>query len=174
MSLLSFSMADVPAALSTLGSFIASNLILCIIILGSYIAFYLYSFIHNTSADSDVYEIDLLSAGISSLTTALLLVGLDEGSTAFSFASLSLSEPSTKMALGLAAYAFFLIIFAFTKMLPRFIVVLLGNSELDLFINIVAVMIISPGVVITGTLLLLLLVPLLFLFIVQRLRRMMH
>jgi hypothetical protein len=169
-----FSPAEVPAALATLGAFIADNLILCIIILGSYIAFYVYSFIHNTSADSDVYEIDLLSAGISSLTTALLLVGLDEGSKGFSFANLSFSEPSTKMAIGLAAYALFLMLFAFTKMLPRFLVVLLGNSELDLFINLVAVMIISPGVVITGTLLLVLIAPLIFLFLVQRLRRMMH
>jgi hypothetical protein len=168
---LAFSPAEIPTALATLGNFISNNLILSLIILGSYISFYIYSFIHNTSVDSDVYEIDLLSAGISRLTTALLLVGLDEGAKSFSFATLSFSEPSTKMAIALAAYAFLLIIFAFTKILPRFLVVLLGNSELDLFINLVAVMIISPEVQITGTLLLLLAVPLACLFIVQRIRR---
>jgi|WetSurMetagenome_2_1015567.scaffolds.fasta_scaffold357863_2 hypothetical protein len=169
-----FNPAEIPAALSTLGAFISNNLILCIIILGSYIAFYIYSFIHNNSSDSDVYEIDLLSAGISSLTTALLLVGLDEGSKAFSFANLSFGEPTTKMAIGLAVYAVILIIFAFTKILPRFLVILFGNSELDLFINLVAVMIISPEIVISGTLLLVIAIPLACLFIVQRVRRMMH
>ncbi|MFH1181982.1 MAG: hypothetical protein V1702_03415, partial [Candidatus Woesearchaeota archaeon] len=155
MSILSFSPAEIPAALSTLGDFIGNNLILCLIIIGSYALFYIYSFLHNTSVDSDVYEIDLLSAGVSSLTTALLLIGLDEGSNSFNFANLGFSEPSTKMAIGLAVYAVFLILFAFTKMLPRFFVVILGNSELDLFINLIAVMIISPEVNITGTLLLL-------------------
>jgi hypothetical protein len=169
-----FSPAEIPVALSTLGAFISSNIILSLIILGSYISFFLYSFIHNTSSDSDVYEIDLLSAGISSFTTALLLIGLDESAKGFSFANLSFNEPSTKMAIGLAVYAVILVVFAFTKILPKFFVVLLGNSELDLFINLVAVMIISPEVKITGTLLLLLAVPLALLFLVQRVRRMMH
>jgi hypothetical protein len=169
-----FSFAEIPGAIQTIVTFVGSNVILCSIILFSYVLFYVYQFIHSSGVDSDVYEIDLLSAGVSSLTTAFLLVGLDESSNSFTFTNLNLSEPSTMMAIGLSIYSLVLILFAFTKILPKFLVVMLGNSELDLFINLVAVMIISPGVKITPTLLAVIGVPLVILLIIQRVKRMMH
>ena len=102
---------------------------------------------------------------------AFLLVGLDESSKGFSFASLDISSPTTKAAIFLAGYAILLLLFAFTKMLPKFLVVVFGKREFDLFINFIAVLMIEPGIAITGTLLAVIGVPLLILLIIERLRR---
>ena len=171
MSIFQFSFSEVPAAISTITGFIKDNLILSVVLFFSYALFYLYSIIHNKSADSDIYEIDLLGNGVSSMMVALLLVGLDESSKGFSFASLDISSPTTKAAIFLSGYAILLLLFAFTKMLPKFLVVIFGNGELDLFINFVAVLMIEPGIAITGTLLAVIGVPLLILLIIERLRR---
>lgn len=53
----------------------------------------------------------------------------------------------------------------------KFLVVVFGNSELDLFINFIAVLMIEPGIEITGTLLAVIGAPLLILLIIERLRR---
>src|SRR3989338_4512892 len=171
MSIFQFSFSEVPAAISAIIGFIKDNLILSVVLFVSYALFYLYGIINNKSVDSDVYEIDLLGNGVSSIMVALLLVGLDESSKGFSFASLNFSSPTTKAAIFLAGYAILLLLFAFTKMLPKFLVVVFGNSELDLFINFIAVLMIEPGIAITGTLLAVIGVPLLILLIIERLRR---
>ena len=171
MSIFQFSFSEVPAAISTITGFIKDNPLLSGALFISYALFYLYSFINNKSVDSDVYEIDLLGNGVSSIMVALLLIGLDESSKGFSFASLDFSSPTTKAAAFLGGYALLLLLFAFTKMLPKFLVVVFGNSELDLFINLIAVLMIEPGVAITGTLLAVIGAPLLILLIIGRLRR---
>ncbi len=171
MSIFQFSMSEVPVAVSTITGFIKDNPILSGVMFISYVLFYFYSIINNKSVDSDVYEIDLLGNGVSSIMVAFLLLGLDESSKGFSFASLDFSSPTTKSAILLSGYAILLLLFAFTKMLPKFLVVVFGNSELDLFINLVAVLMIKPGIAITGTLLAVIGVPLLILLIIERLRR---
>ena len=128
---------------------------------------------NNKAVDSDVYEVDLLSNGVSSVMVALLLIGLDESSKGFSFASLDFNSPRTKIAVFLLIYALVFLFLAFTKILPKFLVVIFGNSELDLFVNFVAVLMIEPKIAITGTLLAVIGIPLLVLLIIQRLRRMM-
>ena len=171
MSIFQFSFSEIPEAVSIIIGFINDNLILSVVLFISHALFYLYSIINNKSDDSDVYEIDLLGNGVSSIMVALLLVGLDESSKGFSFASLDFSSSTTKVAIFLSGYAILLILFAFTKMLPKFLVVVFGNGQLDLFVNLVAVLMIEPGVVITGTLLAVIGVPLLILLIIERLRR---
>ena len=171
MSIFQFSFSEIPEAVSIIIGFINDNLILSGVLFISYTLFYLYGIINNKSVDSDVYEIDLLGNGVSSIMVALLLVGLDESSKGFSFASLDISSPTTKAAIFLSGYAILLLLFAFTKMLPKFLVVIFGNGELDLFINFVAVLMIEPGIAITGTLLAVIGVPLLILLIIERLRR---
>lgn len=171
MSIFQFSMSEVPAAVATITGFIKDNPLLSGALFISYALFYFYSFINNKSVDSDVYEIDLLGNGVSSIMVALLLIGLDESSKGFSFASLDFSSPTTKAAVFLGGYALLLLLFTFTKMLPKFLVVVFGNSELDLFINLIAVLMIEPGVAITGTLLAVIGAPLLVLLIIERLRR---
>jgi len=171
MSIFQFSFSEIPEAVSIIIGFINDNLILSGVLFISYTLFYLYGIINNKSVDSDVYEIDLLGNGVSSIMVAFLLVGLDESSKGFSFASLDISSPTTKAAIFLAGYAILLLLFAFTKMLPKFLVVVFGNSELDLFINFIAVLMIEPGIAITGTLLAVIGVPLLILLIIERLRR---
>lgn len=152
---------------------VKDNLILFIIIITSYFLYYIYSFINNTSHDSEIYEIDLLSSGISSFMTGLLLVGLDESAKTFNPLNLDFGDPTTKVAFFLFVYAIFLIFFAFVKILPRFLVVIFGNSELDMFINIVAILLITPKVVIDGTMLAVIGAPLFVLLIIQRIRRLM-
>ena len=74
----------------------------------------------------------------------------------------------------LLVYALLLILFAFTKLLPKFLVVLFGNSELDLFINFVAILMADPEIVLTGTIIGVIGIPLLVFLIIQRLRRLMR
>jgi len=173
MNPLEFSFADIPLAVSSLVQFIKENSVLCGVLFMSYILYYIYLFIHNTSVDSDIYEVDMLSAGISSFMVAMLLVGLNESSHGFSLSSIDISSPTTKIALFLSAYALMLVLLAFLKVLPKFLVVVLGNSELDLFINLNAALLTDPEFALTGTVLFVIGVPLLVLFILQRLRRLM-
>jgi len=171
MTLLQFNPAEVPAAISTILDFVKENPILSGVLFFSYALFYLYTFINNTAVDSEVYEIDLLSSGISSAMVALLLVGLDETSKGFSLTNIDMNLQTTKIAVFLFIFAMVLIIFAFVRILPKFFVVLLGNNEVDLFINLVAVLMTDPEIVITGTLLGIIIIPLAVLFVIQRIRR---
>ena len=171
MSVFQFSFSEVPAAISIITGFIQDNVILSAALFVSYALFYLYGIINNKAVDSDVYEVDLLGNGVSSAMVALLLIGLDESSKGFSLASLDFNSVRTKVALFLLIYAIVLLIFAFTKMLPKFLVVVFGNGELDLFINFISVLMIEPNIAITGTLLAVIGVPLLILLIIERLRR---
>ena len=173
MSIFQFSLAQVPAAVATITGFIRDNPILCGALFLSYTLFYVYAFIHNKAVDSDVYEVDLLSSGVSSIMVALLLIGIDESSKSLGF-SLDLGSPKGRVAVFLLIYALTMVILAFTKMLPGFLVVIFGNSELDLFVNFVAILMIEPTIAITGTLLAVIGVPLLALLIIQRLRRLAH
>lgn len=174
MSIFAFGMAEVPAALSVIVNYIKENPIMSVFLFAYYFLIYIYQFINNHSVDSDIYEMDLLSSGISSIMVAMLLIGLDESSKGFDIAGLfSFSTITNKVALILLVYGIILIIFAFIKILPHFIVILLGNAELDLFINLVAVLMTQPKAEITGTLLVVIGVPLIVMFVVQRIRRMM-
>lgn len=173
MSIFQFSLAQIPAAVSTILGFITDNPILCGALFLSYALFYTYAFIHNKAVDSDVYEVDLLSSGVSSIMVALLLIGIDESSKSLGF-SLDLGSPKGKVAAFLLIYALAMVLLAFTKLLPGFLVVIFGNSELDLFVNFVAILMIEPSIAITGTLLAVIGVPLLALLIIQRLRRLAH
>jgi hypothetical protein len=174
VSLLTYSAAGIPAALSTITSFIKENPIMSVFLFAYYFLIYIYQFINNHAVDSDIYEMDLLSSGISSIMVAMLLVGLDEAAKGFDITRLfAFNTMTTKVALVLLIYGIILIIFAFIKVLPHFIVILLGNSELDLFINLVAVLLTQPKAEITGTLLVVIGVPLAVMFVVQRIRRMM-
>lgn len=168
-----FNPSEMPAAISTLNEFIKDNFLLFAIMLVSYFLFYIYTFINHKAVDTDVYEIDLLSNGISTMMVSFLLIGLDESSKGFNLAALNFSEPTTRIALYLFIYATILTFFAFIKALPRFLVILLGNSELDLFINIIAVVLTEPKIVITGTFIAVIGVPLFALFVIQRIRRIM-
>jgi len=174
MSIFKVDIQQVPNAVSVIAGFIKDNSILCAVLFISYALFYLYSFIHNKSVDSEVYEGDLLGNSISSIMVALMLIGLSETSKGFSFTSLNFSSPQTKIAIFLVIYAIILLFFAFTKILPGFLVVILGNNELDLFINFVAILMIEPKIIITGTLLAVIGVPLFILLIIQRIRRLMR
>ena len=173
MSIFQFSLAQIPAAVSAILGFIANNPILCGALFLSYALFYAYAFIHNKAVDSDIYEVDLISSGVSSIMVALLLIGIDESSKSLGF-SLDLGSPKGRVAVFLLIYALTMVILAFTKMLPGFLVVIFGNSELDLFVNFVAILMIEPTIAITGTLLAVIGVPLLALLIIQRLRRLAH
>ena len=170
---LTFDPSKIPETISILFNFIKENPILCSILFLYYVLFYVYSFIHNKSVDSDIYEMDVLSNGISSIMIALLLVGLDETSKGFSFASIDLSSPTTKIALLLFIYGLILVVFAFTKLLPKVLVIILGNSEVDLFINFIAILLVDPNIVITLTMFFVIGAPLLVLLIIQRIRRLM-
>jgi hypothetical protein len=165
--------AEVGAVFSTLGILVSNNIILFIMMFISYFIFYFYEFVHCTSTDSDIYEIDLVSSGVSSVTVALMLIGLDESSKGFSFANIDIHSQTTIVALCLVAYGFLLIFFGFTKILPRLLVIFLGNSELDFFINILAVLL-AERIVVTTTMIFVILVPLALLFLSLRFRRMMH
>ena len=108
MTLLQFNPAEVPAAISAILGFVRENPILSGVLFFSYALFYLYTFINNTAVDSEIYEIDLLSSGISSAMVALLLVGLDETSKGFSLTNIDMSLQTTKIAV-------FLFIFEFSR-----------------------------------------------------------
>jgi hypothetical protein len=167
-------MAGVPAAFSVIVNFIKENPIMSVFLFAYYFLIYIYQFINNHAVDSDIYEMDLLSSGISSIMVAMLLIGLDESSKGFDISGLfAFNTMTTKVALILLIYGLVLIIFAFIKILPHFIVILLGNSELDLFINFVAVLMTQPKAEITGTLLVVIGAPLILMFLIQRVRRMM-
>lgn len=173
LSLFDFNLAHLPDAYAIIVEFVRENPLLCGALFISYTLIYTYSFINHKAADSEVYEIDLISSGISSIMVALLLIGLDETAKGFNFTNIDLGSANTQVALFLGAYALVLIFFAFTKILPSFLVVLLGNSELDLFINFMAVMMIDPSIVLTGTMVAAVALPLSVLLVIQRLRRMM-
>lgn len=173
LSIFDFSVSALPEAYAIITEFVRENPLLCGALFISYALIYAYSFINHKAADSEVYEIDLISSGISSIMVALLLIGLDETARGFDFTNIDPSSANTRVALFLGAYALVLIFFAFTKILPSFLVVLLGNSELDLFINFIAIMMIEPSIVLTGTMVAAVAMPLTVLLIVQRLRRMM-
>ena len=168
-----FNFSEIPAVISTLTNFIKDNFLLFAIMFVSYFLFYIYTFINNKAVDTDVYEIDLLSNGVSTMMVSFLLIGLDESSKGFNLAALNFGNPTTRIALYLFIYAIVLILFAFIKALPRFLVILLGNSELDLFINVIAVLLSEPKIVITGTLIAVIGAPLVALFVIQRIRRFM-
>ena len=173
IDLFSFSISAIPSTLAELWNFILGNPILCGILFASYFLHYAYQFINYKAADSEVYEIDLLSSGISTIMIAFLLIGLDESAKVFNFSNIDLGTTTTLVAVVLFIYALLLILFAFVKILPRFLVILLGNSEVDLLINFVAILMIDPEITITGTTLLVIAVPLLTLLLIQRLRRLM-
>ena len=168
---LSFSPAAIPGAISGVLSFIRDNPIMCAFLFTYYAIFYLYSMVHHKSMDSDIYEADVLSNGISSIMTVFLLIGLDENAMGFSLTNLDFSLQTTLIAAFLFVYGGILILCAFTKILPRILVLILGNSELDLFINLVAVLMVDSSFEVTGTTLFVIGVPLAILFLVQRLRR---
>jgi len=171
MNIFEFNTSEIPEAISAIIGFIKDNAILSAALFVSYLLFYLYSFINNRSVDSEVYEIDLISSAISSIMVSLLLIGLDENNKGFAISGLDFSSQKTITALYLFIFAVILIIFAFTKILPKFLVIILGNNELDLFINFVAVLMTDERIVLTGTLLAVIGIPLAALFIVQRIRR---
>jgi hypothetical protein len=173
MNLLSFNLADISSALAIIGKFIVDNPILCGALFITYIVHYLYSFIFNHAVDTDVYEIDLITAGMSSFMVSLLLLGLDESQKSFNLSEIDFTTATTKVAIFLAIFAFILVILAFIKVLPKFMVVLLGNSEVDLFINLSAVMMTDPEIELTGTILAVIAVPLIILLIILRIRRIM-
>src|SRR3989338_537612 len=174
MNIFEFNTSEIPEAISAIIGFIKDNAILSAALFVSYLLFYLYSFINNRSVDSEVYEIDLISSAISSIMVALLLIGLDENNKGFTISNLDFSSQKTMTALYLFIFAVLLIIFAFTKILPKYLVIFLGNNEIDLFINFVAVLMTDDRITITGTLLAVIGIPLATLFIVQRIRRAMR
>ncbi len=164
---------EIAAAISLIITFVKENFILCGFMLISYFVLYFYEFIHTKSQDSDVYEIDIVSSGLSSIMVAFMLVGLDESSKGFDFSHINFSEPTTKMAAFLVAYALMLIVLGFTKILPRLFVIILGNSELDFFINFTAVLMTEKTTQLTPSLILVIAAPLTMLFLSLRIKRMM-
>lgn len=171
MSIFSLNFADIPSTLSAIGGFIAKNPILSIILFTSYALYYIYMFIHHKASESDVYEIDLISAGISSMMVGLLLIGLDESSQGLDLSGVDFGSQTTLIAFGLIVYAAILFFCAFTKILPKVLVVILGTSELDIFINFLAMLMTDAEMTITGTTIFVIGVPLLILFVIQRIRR---
>jgi len=173
MNLLEFNLADISSVISVLLGFVKENLILFILIFFSYAIFFVYNFLNNKSVDGEIYESDVLGSAVSSIMTALLLVGLDEGTKGLDALKFDLGSTTTKIAIFLLIYGVFLMICAFVKILPKFLVIVFGNSELDMFINLIAIILTDPKIEITGTMLVVLAVPLTVLFAVQRIRRMM-
>ena len=106
---------SINAELALLAAFVKENLILTILMVFSYVLFYIYSFIHNTSTDSEIYEIDVVSSGVSSILTVCYLIGLDDSTKGFDLSSLDFSSNLIRISGLLLIYGLLLVIIGFGK-----------------------------------------------------------
>lgn len=161
-------LADIPARFGDIYTLVMGEPLVYIPLLGMWLLFELYYIV--SSSDSDVKESDLLENSISSIYVAIMISPLfgDEGFTLAAF-----SDPSARtwLSIILFCYAGFLIIMAFTKMLPQFLVHIFGGASLDMFGTVLALIYVDGTVPIDLATVAVLLIPILMMQVFGFLRR---
>ena len=138
-------------------------------ILGLWLIFELYYTV--SSSDSDVKESDLLENSISSVYVALVISPLF-GEEGFSFAAFSSPSPRTWLSIILFCYAGFLILMAFTKALPQFLVKILGGASIDMVGTMLALIWVDGTIPLDLATIAVILLPVLGMMILQLFRKM--
>ncbi|MBI2546534.1 hypothetical protein HYV81_05110 [Candidatus Woesearchaeota archaeon] len=163
------SLAAIPERVGDVIGLIMGEPLVYIPLLSMWLLFELYYIV--SSSDSDVKESDLLENSVSSIYIAVMISPLfgDEG---FSLAAFSNPSARTWLSIILFCYAAFLIIMAFTKMLPQFLVHVFGGASLDMFGTMLALIWVDGSIPIDLATIAVLLIPILLMQVFGFFRRM--
>ena len=137
-------------------------------LLGIWFIFELYYIV--SSSDSDVKEQDLIENSISSIYVALVISPFF-GEGGFSLAAFTNPSPRTWLSVILLCYASFLIIMAFTKALPQFMLHILGGASIDMVGTMLALIYVDGSIPFDLATVAIVLLPVLCMYIFQFLRR---
>ena len=136
-------------------------------LLGMWLMFEVYYII--SSSDGDVKESDLLENSVSTIYVAFVISPVfEEG---LSLAAFSDPTPRTILSIILFCYAGFLIIAAYTKMLPQFMVHILGGASLDMFATMLALLYVDGKVPIDLATIAVIFIPIALMYVLQTLRK---
>ena len=115
--------------------------------------FELYYIFHSSD---EIRDVDVLDNGLSAVYTGFYISPFVQGFSAAAF-----SHPSTKTILSFIfiGWGIFLLVVAFGKILPSFIVTILGGSSIDLAFTLLAIFYIDKLVPIDSATLIVILVP---------------
>ena len=107
--------------------------LLYIPMLGWWLIFELYYLKHR---HDEIRDVDVLDNGLSAIYTGIYISPIVQGLAATAF-----TAPTNKTMLSFIfmGYGLFLVIVAFTKLLPRFLVTLFGWAAVDLIVSILAI-----------------------------------
>ncbi len=139
-------------------------------ILGVWFLFELYYIV--SSSENDIKESDILGNGVSSVYTAIMISPLVYGGGDFSLSAFADPSPRTLLSIGLFVYSGFMIVAAFTKILPKFIVDILGGASLDTFLTVLALFYVDAIVPVDFPLIVAMLIPVIILQVLKFIRGM--
>lgn len=101
--------------------------------------FELFYLIHKSES---YHQQDVLDNGLSSFYAGLYISPLIQGGGFVGFTKLT---PSTILSIILMVYGLFLVLAAFVKLLPQFLLPLFGGASIDLVVNVIAIFVVDAG-----------------------------
>ena len=102
----------------------------------------LFEFFFLFHASEDYHHKDVLDNGMSSIYAGMYISPIIQGGGLAEFAKFS---PNSVLSLILMSYGAFLILGAFTKMIPEFLIPFFGGASIDLVVNVLAIFIVDAG-----------------------------
>ncbi len=162
-------LALIPERIAQIGKLIMSEPLVYFPLIGIWFIFELYYFV--SSSDSDIKESDLLENSISSIYVAIMISPIVTDAGKFSFESFTNPSPRTILSIALFAYAGLLMLFAFTKMLPMFLVHILGGASIDTFFTMLALIWVDGSMPLDLATISVIIIPILIMHILKLFRR---
>ncbi|MDP3766028.1 MAG: hypothetical protein Q8R04_05945 [Nanoarchaeota archaeon] len=129
-------LSSVPERLPEVWRVLAADPLLYLPLIAWWFIFELFFLLHK----SDTYQQkDVLDNGVSSFYAGFYISPWIQGGA---FAELA---PSTVLSVILMGYGMFLILAAFVKLLPKFLIPLFGGASTDLVVNVTAIFVVDAG-----------------------------
>ncbi len=154
---------------SQVWALIMSEPIVYLPLIGIWFIFEFYYLV--SSSNDDIKESDLLENSISSIYVAIMISPIVTNVSKFSFNVFTNPTPRTVLSMILFGYAAFLMICAFTKILPKFLVYLFGGASIDTMFTMLALIYVDGKIPIDMATVIVILIPVIFMHILKFFRR---
>ena len=159
----------IPERASQILQLILSDPLVYLPLLGIWFLFELFYLVSNS--DSDVKESDLLENSISSIYVAIMISPIISSGGKITLAAFANPSARTFLSIILFIYASLMIFFAFTKILPHFMVYILGGASLDTTFTMLALIYVDGKIPIDFATVSVILIPVIIMHILKLFRK---
>ena len=159
----------IPERAAQILNLILGDPLVYLALLGIWLLFEIYYLVSNS--DNDIKESDLLENSISSIFVSLMISPLITGGGKLSIAAFANPTSKTMLSIILFVYACFLIFCAFTKILPHFMVYILGGASIDTTFTMLALIYVDGKIPIDLATVSVVLIPVIIMHILKLFRK---